>query len=83
MKTMIFNKKVNNKELAKALKESIEFNDNALDYIENEIRRKEDLLKITDISLDLENDLTNLKYIQFSLKYLQDSYENTLRSLIK
>lgn len=83
MKTMIFNKKVNNKELSKALKESIEFNDNALDYVENEIRRKEDLLKITDISLDLENDLTNLKYIQFSLKYLQDSYENTLRSLIK
>lgn len=83
MKTMIFNKKVNNKELAKALKESIEFNDNALDYVENEIRRKEDLLKITDISLDLDNDLTNLKYIQFSLKYLQDSYENTLRSLSK
>ena len=37
MKTKIFNKKVSNQELIKSLKESIQYNDSALDYIENEI----------------------------------------------
>lgn len=81
MKTKIFNKKVSNQELIKSLKESIQYNDSALDYIENEIRRKEDVIKITNNSLDLECDLKNLKYIQFALKYLSESYNNTLRSL--
>lgn len=81
MKTTIFNKKVSNQDLIKCLTESMEYNVNALDYIENEIRRKEDVIKITNNSLDLECDLKNLKYIQVALKHLSESYNDALRSL--
>lgn len=76
-------KKVNNKEVIKSLNESLEFNNNAYDYILNEIARKEDILKYNENDVIVQEDYKNLKYIKYCLEFLKNSYIKSLERLKK
>lgn len=74
-------KKVNNKEVIKSLNESLELNNNAYDYILNEIARKEDILKYNENDVIVQEDYKNLKYIKYCLEFLKNSYIKSLERL--
>ena len=74
-------KKVTKEELKNSLLQSLEYNSEALDYVENQIVRFEDLLKYNENDEASLNTLNVLKYIEFSLNYLDKSYNETLKSI--
>lgn len=74
-------KKVSNNELINCLLQSLEYNTEALDYMKNEISRLEDLLKYNSNDAEVSRILKIYKYIEFSLKFLDDSYNESLKKL--
>lgn len=71
-------KKVSNIEKINCLNQSLYYNTEALDYIQNEISRYENFVKYNEEDTQSLNTLNILRYIEFSLKYLDDTYEKGL-----
>lgn len=71
---------VSNKDLVDSLKQSIKHNDNALDYIVNKKRVVNDLYLYTEAE-DVKEELQNLEYIEFVLKYVGQQYSDNLARL--
>lgn len=78
MKSM---KKVSKLEQKNSLKQTLYYNSEALDYVQNEIARYENLYKYNEDDMQVLNILNILRYIEFSLKYLDDTYEKGLMLL--
>lgn len=74
---MRFPKNVSKEEQKNSIIQTLEYNTEALDYIQNEINRHEDFLKYKDDS-EIRSQLNILKYIHFSLTYLDDTYNKSL-----
>lgn len=79
----MFNKNVNNKKLIESLQKSLQLNASAQDYVENQINKAKDILHFNDNDCSIKVDLENLSYIQFTLKFLEDSYNKSLMGLVK
>lgn len=75
------NKSVSKEELKNILLVSIEHNTDAIDYISNEISRYENLLKYNDKDVDSTRNLTILRYIKYSLDYLDVCYSDNLKKI--
>lgn len=71
-------KKVSNIEKINGLNQSLYYNTEALDYIQNEISRYENFVKYNEEDTQSLNTLNILRYIEFSLKYLDDTYNKGL-----
>lgn len=71
-------KKVSRIEKINSLKQTLYYNSEALDYLKNEISRYENFVKYNEDDTQALNTLNVLKYIEFSLKYLDDTYEKGL-----
>lgn len=74
-------KKGNKQGLKDRLKHRILCNDDALDYIKNEICRMEGLLKFNPEDKDIISYLNILNYIEFSLEFLGYVYEKGLKQV--
>ena len=61
--------------------ESLAHNDDALDYIQNQIYRTENVLGFDPSDKQVQEQLNIEKYIQFSLRYLDKSYTDSLKKL--
>lgn len=68
-------------ELKNSLLESITLNDEALDYIQNQIYRTENVLGIDPLDKQVKRQLEIERYIQFSLNYLDKMYTENLKKL--
>lgn len=71
-------KKVSNIEKINELNQSLYYNTEALDFVQNEIFKYENLYKYNEEDNCVLNTLNILRYIQFSLKYLDDTYSKSL-----
>lgn len=71
-------KNVSRKEIIDSLQKSYKKNCLALDYIRNEIARKDDIYKYKEDDSTLE-ELNNLKYIAFTLEFVGNSYLESLK----
>ena len=78
---MKMKKNVSKLELTNSLLQSIDYNDSALDYIENVLNKAEDNLKYNPDDKDFEEIVSVLKYIKFSLNYLDKQYKDSLKRL--
>lgn len=78
---MKFRKNVSNEEIKNSLILTLEKNTIALDYIENVLHRTEDLYKYNEDDEDVKEQLDVLKYIKFSLTYLDKQYNDSLKKL--
>lgn len=68
-------------ELKNSLLETIEHNNNALDYIQNEIYKTENILGVDPKDVQVQETLNIQKYIKFTLEYLDKQYSDNLRKL--
>lgn len=66
-------------EVLNSLRVTLSQNDDALDYLENNIRRTQDMLGFTPDDVVLQQDLKILQYIRFSLEYLDSQYRKTYK----
>ena len=71
-------KNISKQEQINSINQTLQYNSDALDYIQNEILRYEDMLLYKEDWKEGEEILNILKYIEFSLKYLDDSYNKSL-----
>lgn len=71
-------KKVSNIEKINELNQSLYYNTEALDYIQNEISRYENFVKYNEEDTQSLYTLNTLRYIEFCLKYLDDTYNKGL-----
>lgn len=74
-------KKVDKSQLRSSIIQSLEHNTNAVDYVENEINRFNDLLKYREEDVELSRTIHVLEYIKFSLLYLDDCYNKSLKKI--
>ncbi len=74
-------KNVSKEELKHSLITSLEYNAKALDYIENVLNRAEDSLKYNEEDEDYQDIVVTLKYIKFSLTYLENQYNESLKKV--
>lgn len=74
-------KKVSKLELKNSLLETLAHNDEALDYIQNQIYRTENVLGLDPSDKEVQEQLNIEKYIQFSLRYLDKMYVDNLKKL--
>lgn len=72
--------KVNNKDIVNSLKESLSMNENALDYIQNQIYTTKNILGYKPDSEEYIDKLNTLKFIKFQLEFINDQYIRTLRN---
>ena len=70
-------------ELRNSLKETISKNEDALDYLQNRISTVDNLVKYNENDNVSKEELKNLKYIEFCLKYLDGLYRDNLRKVCK
>lgn len=75
------NKQLSKEELKNSLLISIEHNSDAIDYIANEISRYENLLKYNENDVDSTRNLTILRFIKYSLDYLDKCYSDNLKKI--
>lgn len=76
----MFNRnKVSNIDIKNHLLLSLEYNSAALDYVQDKIKHHEDWLKFMERDGTIKNELSVLKYIEFTLKYLDDCYNESLK----
>lgn len=68
-------------ELKNSLIESMEKNDMAFDYVQDKIRECENILNYNPDDLLTQKDYENLKYIEFVLKYIEDSYRKSAKTI--
>lgn len=78
---MKFKKNISKEELKNSLLQSLEYNSKALDYIENVLNRAEDNLKYNPDDPDFAEIVSTVKYIKFSLSYLDNQYNESLKRL--
>ena len=71
--------KVNNLELVSSLKKSIQQNDSAIDFVENQLNSVKDSLAYNPDDELCKEALINYEYILFSLRYLDDQFSKTLK----
>lgn len=74
-------KTVSKLELKNSLLETLSHNNDALDYIQNQIYRTENVLNLDPADKSVQEQLNIEKYIQFSLRYLDKSYTDSLKKL--
>ena len=74
-------RKVSKLELKNSLLETLSHNDSALDYIQNEIYKTENILGIDPSDNLVQETLNNQKYIKFTLEYLDKQYTDNLKKL--
>lgn len=70
--------KTNKKEMIKSLKISLDKNDKAIDYIENLLNKKRDILKFTEGDEVLKSEIEDLEYTLFVLNFCGDQYLKSL-----
>lgn len=70
-------------ELRNSLKETISKNEDALDYLQNRISTVDNLVKYNENDNVSKEELKNLKYIEFCLKYLDGLYRDNLKRVCK
>lgn len=68
-------------ELKNSLLETLKHNDDALDYIQNQIYASENVLGYMPEDKETQERLNIEKYIQFSLNYLDKMYSDNLKKL--
>ena len=78
-----FKNNVSKLELRNSLKETISKNEDALDYLQNRISTVDNLVKYNENDNVSKEELKNLKYIEFCLKYLDGLYRDNLRKVCK
>lgn len=74
-------KKVSNIEILHNLESTLKKNTNALDYVENEINRLNDILAYNENDTISKEHLENLEYLKFTLYYLDKQYMKSFKSL--
>lgn len=74
----MFYEKTKKKDIVRELKISLEKNDSAIDYLTNLLNRKKDLLMYKEVEAELEQEIADLEYSIFVLKYVGDQYLKTL-----
>lgn len=74
-------KKVSNAQLRASIIQSLEHNVEAVDYVENELNRLNDLLKYREDDVELSRKIHILEYIKFSLLYIDDCYNKSLKKI--
>lgn len=74
-------RKVSKLEEINSLKQTLSYNDIALDYVINELNRTEDVFRFNETDKDVQERLNTLKYIKFSLEYLDKAYSDRLKAL--
>lgn len=74
-------KKVSKEELKNSLKQSIEYNECALDYIKNKKNAVEDMHKYNPEDKTVIEELNILNYINITLGHVGKMYEDNLRKL--
>lgn len=72
---------VSNMDLKNSLLISIQYNSEALDYIAERIKKVEDFIKYNEDDEVSKNELSVLRYIDFTLKYVDDCYYKSLNQL--
>lgn len=72
-------KNVKSVEVLNSLRVTLSQNDEALDYVENNIRHTQDMLGYSPDDIILQQDLKTLQYIRFSLEYLDKVYTKTYK----
>ena len=78
-----FKNNVSKLELRNSLKETISKNEDALDYLQNRISTVDNLVKYNENDNVSKEQLKNLKYIEFCLKYLDGLYRDNLKKVCK
>lgn len=56
-------------DLLETLETTYEYNSTALDYVKNKIKTCKNILKYNESDLVVQEELSNLKYIEFTLKF--------------
>lgn len=74
-------KNVSNKELTNSLLESIAHNDDAIDYIQNQIYKTENVLGYLPEDMEAQERLKIEKFIKFELEFIDKSYKDSLKRL--
>ena len=74
-------RKVSKLEEINSLKQTLVYNENALDYMQNNIYRTENMYKLDESDKEVKERLNTERYIKFSLEYLNKQYANRLKSL--
>lgn len=74
-------KQVSKEELKNSLLLSLEHNSDAIDYITNEISRFESYCKYNENDKTSVQTLTTLRYIKYSLDYLDKCYGDNLKRI--
>lgn len=74
-------KNVSKEELKNSLLISLKYNNKALDYIENDLRRAKDFLKYKEDDKETQEIVDILEYIKFSLTYLDNQYNESLKKV--
>lgn len=74
-------RKVSKLEEKNSLLQTLDYNNLALDYIQNQIYRTENVLKLDDTDTNVKTQLSTEKYIKFSLEYLDKCYSDRLKKL--
>ena len=78
-----FKNNVSKLELRNSIKETITKNEDALDYLQNRISTVDNLVKYNENDNVSKEELKNLKYIEFCLKYLDGLYRDNLKKVCK
>lgn len=74
-------KKVSKEELKNSLKQSIEYNEEALDYIKNKKNSLEDMHKYNPEDKTVIEELNILNYVNITLEHVGKMYEDNLRKV--
>lgn len=74
-------KNVSKSELRASIIQSLEHNTDAVDYVQNELNRFNDLLKYRENDIELSRTIHILEYIKFSLLYIDDCYNKSLKKI--
>lgn len=74
-------KNVSNREIANSLLESIAHNEDAMDYIQNQIYSTENILGYLPEDIDAQERLKIERFIMFELEFIDKSYKDSLKKL--
>lgn len=74
-------KNVSKEEIKNSLIQSIEYNEKALDYIENVLNRAKDTLAYNENDLEYKDIVATLEYIKFTLEYVGNQYNDSLKKV--
>ncbi len=81
MNNLFQTKKVSNLEMQHSLKETLQKNTRAIDYIQECINKCQDILKYNENDFQVKDELENLEYIQFTLYYLDKQYMKSYKKV--